>query len=140
MRAVTVEDADELATLDMKLFPDNCFNEHTLAKEIELGSGFVICDEFAIVAYMLLRGDSYLTDIMRLGVLPEFQGRGLGKQLLRHGIEQAENVMLTVHQENARALQLYSRHGFQIVGRLGNDCWVMGQRRGGRGHFIGVDR
>lgn len=141
MRAVTIDDADELASIEMKLFPDNCFNERTLAREIELGSGFVITDGWRIVAYVMLRGDRYLVDIMRLGVVPEFQGRGLGTQLLQHSAEQAEHAMLTVHAENKRALQLYSRHGFEIVGRLIGGHWVMGRtRRQQRGHyFIGLD-
>lgn len=142
MRPVTVDDADELATLEAELFPDNCLNEYTLAREISLGSGWCCTEAGGIVAYVLCRGNSYLVDIMRLGVLPAYQGRGLGTRLLRYAIEQAEHTMLTVLEENERALRLYRRHGFEIVGRLNGRGWVMGvtKRQGRGGHFIGLDR
>lgn len=141
MRSVTVHDADELAELEMKLFPDNCLNEFTLAREIALGSGWCFIEAGDIVAYMLCRGDSYLIDIMRLGVLPAYQGRGLGTQLLRCGINQAQHAMLTVLEGNERALRLYRRHGFEVVGRLNGYGWVMGvtKRLGRSSHLIGLD-
>ena len=143
MRPVTVEDSDELSLLEMDLFPDNCLNEYTLAREIDLGMGFVVTDNHKIVAYMLLRGNGYLMDIMRLGVLEKYQGQGLGTRLLRVGMQMAEQTMLTVEAKNERALRLYSRHGFQIVGRLlGDTAWVMGHKKRLRqsDYFIGLDR
>ena len=142
MLPVTAEVADELAALEMQLFPDNCLNEHTLAKELTYGQGFAVFDGRRIVAYMLCRGDDYLTDIMRLGVLPEYEGMGIGSSLLRRGISLAQYVMLTVSPENERALRLYRRHGFEIVGRLkDNSGWVMGltNRTGRDSYFIGLD-
>lgn len=138
MRPVTVDDADELAALDMQLFPENCLNEFTLAREIARGSGWCFVEAGDIVAYVLCRGNSYLIDIMRLGVLPAYQGRGLGKSLLKHAVAQAEQSMLTVLPENHRALRLYHQQGFEIVGRLNGHGWVMG-RKCSRGHFIGLD-
>lgn len=141
MRPVTVDDADELALLENQLFPENCLNEYTLAREIDMGSGWVIGEPGGIQAYMLCRGNSYLIDIMRLGVLPSFEGRGLGSQLLRQGIQQAEYAMLTVLPENERALRLYFRYGFELVGRLNGHGWVMGRtnRTGRDSYFIGLD-
>ena len=143
MRPVTVGDSDELAALEMQLFPENCLNEYTLAREIDLGQGFCITENELIVAYMLCRGSSYLTDIMRLGVHPDYQGLGFGKQLLRRGLELAEYVMLTVVPDNERALRLYRSHGFEYVGLLKDSSgWVMGAvSNSARGlHFIGLDR
>ena len=141
MRPVTIHDADELAGLEMQLFPDNCLNEYTLAQEIALGSGWCFCEAGDIVAYILCRGNTYLTDIMRLGVLPAWQGRRLGTELLQQAMSQAEYSMLTVLPENKHALRLYRRHGFEIVGRLSGYGWVMGAtRRSGRNaYFIGLD-
>ena len=143
MRPVTVEDSDELSLLEMDLFPDNCLNEYTLAREIDLGQGFIVTDNHKIVAYMLMRGDGYLMDIMRLGVVAGYQGQGLGTRLLRVGMQLAEQVMLTVETKNERALRLYDRHGFQIVGQLiGGSAWVMGFKKRLRrsDYFIGLDR
>lgn len=142
MRPVTVEDTDELSLLEMALFPDNCLNEYSLAREVELGGGLVVCDGQAIVAYMLWRGNGYLTDIMRLGVRPKYQGLGLGTMLLQQGVSLAEYVMLTVLAENDRALRLYHRYGFEIVGRLKGGSWVMGRANhpSRSNYFIGLDR
>lgn len=141
MRAVTVEDADELAELEMELFPESCLNEHSLAREIRLGGGLVVVEGGSIIAYMLHRGGARLADIIRLGVRPEHQGRGLGTWLLRQGLELAEEVMLTVLPTNTRALRLYRKHGFEIVGRLRTDnAWVMMATPGGRRHFSGRTR
>lgn len=141
MRPVTVHDADELAELEMKLFPDNCLNEYSLAREIALGSGWCFVEAGDIVAYMLCRSDRHLTDIMRLGVLPGYEGRGLGRALLQRGMNYSAYTMLTVAPENARALRLYHHMGFEIVGRLVNDSgWVMGKTHpDSRGYFIGLD-
>lgn len=126
MIPVTAEWADELAELEMVLFPENCLNEYTLARELTLGRGFAILDEGRIIAYMLLRGDEQLLDVIRLGVLPPYQGRGLGARLLRRALELSERVMLTVVPTNTKALRLYHRHGFEIVGLLkDNSGWVM---------------
>ncbi len=143
MRAVTTADAEEIAELEMKLFPENCFNEHTIAREIELGKGWCVVADSAIVAYVLCRGTERLLDIMRLGVLPRYQGMKLAVELLLRCILEAEHVMLTVHEENERALRLYRRNGFEVVGRLAEGHWVMGRTQnfnGQRLHFIGTDR
>lgn len=126
MIPVTAEWADELAELEMVLFPENCLNEYTLARELTLGKGFAILDEGHIIAYMLCRGDAQLLDVMRLGVLPPYQGRGMGTRLLRRALELSESVMLTVVPTNTRALRLYHRHGFEIIGLLKDSSgWVM---------------
>lgn len=137
-----MHDADELAELEMKLFPENCLNEFTLSGEIALGSGWCFVESGDIVAYVLCRGNSYLIDVMRLGVLPAYQRRGLGSKLLEQACSQASNVMLTVLAENQSALRLYRRKGFEIVGRLVGDAgWVMGMTNstGRDSYFIGLD-
>ena len=57
--------------------------------------------------------------IITIGVLPEYQGRGIGAQLLAHA-EQAmrqrgQVAKLTVRRSNARAIHLYERHGYKWV-------------------------
>ncbi len=143
MRAVTTADAEEIAELEMKLFPANCFNDHTIAKEIEAGKGWCVVEEGEIVAYVLCRGNDYLLDIMRLGVMQKHQGKKLGVELLLRCILEAEHVMLTVHEQNERALRLYRRNGFEVVGRLADGNWVMGRTQDfnrHRRHFIGIER
>lgn len=57
--------------------------------------------------------------VLGLGVVPRFQGNGLGKVALRHAIAILEKrgvaeVRLTVAETNTRALNLYQRHGFVL--------------------------
>jgi ribosomal protein S18 acetylase RimI-like enzyme len=78
---------------------------------------------FAVRGVMLAgikeaKADEYL--ISNLGVLPAAQGHGLGKHLLMHAEEQAHAAGLTkcalmVSPDNAHAIRLYKRTGYQIV-------------------------
>lgn len=127
MRRVTTDDADELAALDALLF-DNCFNEKTLAHEVAIGLGWVVTDQEKLLAYALVRDDGLVLDLIRLGVHPEHQGRGLGSSLLRTLLQQRRDVILTVRAQNTGALRLYLRHGFKVVGRLcvkEHQSWVL---------------
>jgi len=60
--------------------------------------------------------------VLGMGLLPEWRGRGLGERLMRQTLEAARafgfsRVELTVRAENARALALYRRVGFEVEGR-----------------------
>jgi mycothiol synthase len=57
-------------------------------------------------------------EIRLIGVLPQWRGRGLGRELLRWGVAQlrargAGRIQLSVEAENELALGLYRRAGFQ---------------------------
>ena len=57
-------------------------------------------------------------EVRLIGVLPEWRGRGLGRELLRWGVAHARRcgagvVRLSVEAENERALGLYRRNGFE---------------------------
>ena len=55
-----------------------------------------------------------------VGVDPAHQGRGLGAQLLRAGLDRADRDRLPAYLEasTARNRALYERHGFEVVGEL----------------------
>jgi len=64
-------------------------------------------------------GDEYF--VAHLAVLPAFQGQGIGRALLLHAERAAREVAigkvsLTVDLDNKRALSLYARSGYDIVG------------------------
>ncbi|HEY2916894.1 MAG TPA: GNAT family N-acetyltransferase [Candidatus Limnocylindrales bacterium] len=57
-------------------------------------------------------------EIWTIGVRPDRQGRGLGRELLRWGVERlrglgVRNVTLSVNSRNEHALALYEREGFE---------------------------
>ena len=75
-------------------------------------------------------------DIQTIGVLPRFEGRGIGRALLTELLGEArrrgaDTVMLEVRADNPRAQGLYTRFGFQQIHtrkkyyRDGVDAWVM---------------
>ena len=54
-----------------------------------------------------------------IALLPEYQGKGLGLELLKCGIETGyanglDNAMLVVNSENDKALGLYNKAGFEL--------------------------
>lgn len=110
----------------MELFPDNCLNETSIELELHAGYGLVVYspEEQALLGYAIARRSHELNDLLRLGVRPSHQGLGLGETLLLAMLREPGSMMLTVRKDNARALRLYRKHGFDIVGHV-QDAWVM---------------
>lgn len=112
LRYATVKDAIDIAELEKQVFPDTCLNEHSCKREIANGRCWIADGQ----GYALTRWGTELIDILRLGVLPEQQGKGVGTYLLRNIILRADlPVILTVRKDNARAISLYRKHGFKPV-------------------------
>ncbi|HWQ51096.1 MAG TPA: GNAT family N-acetyltransferase [Terriglobales bacterium] len=64
--------------------------------------------------YTLTREAGGETELLRIAVLPEFRGRGYGRELLR-GVK-APDMYLEVRAGNAAARALYEKEGFSQVG------------------------
>jgi len=61
--------------------------------------------------------------LAHLGVLPQFEGLGLGRQLLQWAEDRGRaaglgKITLTVDADNVRAIRLYERAGFSISGTV----------------------
>ncbi|MQA05796.1 MAG: ribosomal-protein-alanine N-acetyltransferase [Streptosporangiales bacterium] len=80
-------------------------------------------------------------DVLTLAVHPDEQGHGWGTRLLRSLLDEAHrrrcaNVLLEVRGDNAPALALYERHGFERISVRrgyyadGDDAIVMRRRAG----------
>jgi len=121
MRALTTQDATELAQLEIRLFPDNCLNETTLRNEISRGVGWAILDnqgQLAGYALGVFSEASQLFDLLRLGVVPGHRRQGHGRALLRAATTSFPRCMLTVAAENQAARTLYHNEGFKLLGVL----------------------
>jgi len=115
IRRIQETDAARIAELDAELFPDICWNENTICKEIRIGWGLAALDpKGRIIAFLLARLDGQMTDITRIGVAKKFQRRGFGGALLRAAIDVVEGgpMMLTVRKDNEAAKLLYMKEGF----------------------------
>ena len=88
------------------------------------GVGFVIMTEVA-------PGQAHLAQV---ATLPTYQGQGVGRGLLRHGLSQLaalgfDALSLIVSRDNARASRFYQRLGFQPVLAFPVFVWEGGPAR-----------
>ncbi|WHT49539.1 GNAT family N-acetyltransferase [Sporosarcina thermotolerans] len=59
-----------------------------------------------------------MLNIGTLALIPEYQGKGLGRQLLRKALEFGNSIglpktVLSANAENERAVNLYTKEGFK---------------------------
>ncbi len=70
--------------------------------------------------------EAHSGNIFGLGILPEYRGRGYGKDLLQAllaRIPADKKIYLQVSSRNAAAFQLYQKAGFQIIAQ--QDFWLL---------------
>ena len=88
---------------------------------------FVAVDDGRVVGWCDVNPKTHETlrhsGVLGMGVAASHRGQGLGAALLRATIEAASargirRVELVVRADNAAAIALYERHGFELEGRL----------------------
>ena len=116
----------------MQLYIDKNFSQERLSVEmLDPGSTFwFVCSVDKPVAYLKVNTGNSQTElrnndcleIERIYVLQSFQGKGIGKFLCQKAFEMARQRKLTfvwlgVWAENSKAIQFYSRLGFEAFDR-----------------------
>ncbi|HGF4942334.1 TPA: N-acetyltransferase, partial [Vibrio parahaemolyticus] len=86
---------------------ENMRNIYIPASEV-----FVYEIESKIVGFYAL----YESTLAAIFVFPEFQVKGIGKQLLSHAKAQRAILSLSVYKENQASYQFYLSQGFAVVG------------------------
>ncbi len=124
MRIALKEDLEDLERLEIALFPENCFNEYSLAIELDHGKCWVEERDGKVVAYLLARIIGDLVDVLRVGVLPGYRRSGIADRLMNVAMREAPNTMLMVRKNNPGAIKLYLQLGFEIDGQT-EDSWTM---------------
>lgn len=85
----------------------------------------VLRDGILVGYFCLCREDGKL-ELDSLFVLPPFRGQGIGTEILRKCMREADvPVFLFVFRENTRAAALYRRMGFRIVKEAGKNRYIM---------------
>ncbi len=129
---MTWRDIAVLADLDAALFGDDAWAEPTWWAElagrprrdyvvaVAVAPGVAGVESGSVVGYAGLDHGGDVADVMTVAVLPAWRGRGLGDVLLEDLVRRAEGrgataLMLEVRADNAAALRLYGRHGFERV-------------------------
>lgn len=57
----------------------------------------------------------YENNLAAIFVHPEFQGKGIGKQLISHAKKQKVSLTLSVYKENEDSYQFYLSQGFTVI-------------------------
>ena len=84
-----IEDRQALVTLEQEIFPEDPWTTGMIAQELSSGRSvyFGVCVNDDAVAAPVLCGYAGIAlgidaDVMTMGVLPDFRGRGLGRVLM----------------------------------------------------------
>ena len=103
--------------------PERGDNKEIIKTTISMGGALIVMEE---IATGRVSGTSWMTyDGRRIllhhfGILPELQGNGLSKILLRHSLDFVKQkgcqVKLEVHSTNYKAINLYEKFGFRHLG------------------------
>lgn len=116
---------------NMKAYTDMAYNREQLLAEInDAGSEhYFLCDGEKKIGFLKLNTAEVQSDIhdpesleiQRIYIDQDYQGRGLGAQLLHFTMERAKAlhlkyIWLGVWEKNPDAIRFYQRHGYEIIG------------------------
>jgi ribosomal-protein-alanine N-acetyltransferase len=97
------------------------WTEETFERCLKMGyKGWVIEEKSIVHGFIILAFQVGEAHIMNLCVHPDFQRRGLGRQLLEYALQtakeyQAHAAFLEVRRSNQPAIQLYENMGFVLI-------------------------
>ena len=119
-------DLDRCAELERQLFVgDDPWRVEAFASELDSGCHYVAARvDGVLVGYAglaLLGRPPYLeAEVHTIGVAPDHQRRGIGRNLLRallaHADAHAATTYLEVRTDNDTAIELYRSEGFEVLG------------------------
>jgi ribosomal-protein-alanine N-acetyltransferase len=126
LRGMSKRDMPGVMALERELFPDDAWTPEMFATELAQSTSrrlyLVAEEENALIGYagMMFTGGPQ-ADVVTLAVDPAHWGHGTGTALLTALLDKARDrgcaeVLLEVREDNPRARELYSRHGFTEVG------------------------
>jgi putative acetyltransferase len=78
---------------------------------IPLSENYVFSDNGVIRGFFSLQEDT----LAAIFVSPNFQGKGVGRQLMDKAKSLRRKLNLTVYRENPKSIQFYSKCGFTII-------------------------
>lgn len=124
LRPATLEDIEEIAFLELELFPDEAWTVFQLAEEVEhplrryVVAVSVPAGELLGYAGTMVAGDA--ADLHTIGTA--HPGHGIGRALLawcedRAAEAGAHEMLLEVREDNERARAVYARAGYEPIAR-----------------------
>lgn len=133
-RPLTLDDLPRLVELESELFGDGAWSRWMLREELTGPARFYVGVDLPVagadddvpgaatlVGYAGTWTDGIDSQIMTVGVARSHQGLGLGRLLLDTLLEheraqRTQQVFLEVRVDNARAIEMYERAGFERLG------------------------
>lgn len=131
-------DVEAVAALERELFADDPWSAEAFWSElagVPATRHYVVAtdgeadgnadgdpDDGTLLGYAGLMAVAGQADVQTIAVAPTAQGRGVGARLLEELLAEADRrdepaVLLEVRADNAAALRLYERHGFERLAR-----------------------
>ncbi len=108
--------------VDMEKYHKEYYNNKTLNQSFKDKIGFIGIGGDKTIGYLIAleKQDREQFYINSLYILPDYQGRGIGKQLLEIAIQKAkllgyDKVWLDVMSGNTKAINWYKRQGFVFI-------------------------
>ncbi len=128
LRTMVPADIDFITALDAQLFGVDCWPRYMFEDELARPETrrYIIAEvpdgvgDLQIAGYAGLMCMAPVGDIQTIGVLPEFEGRGIARAMMADLIAEAvlrgaQKMMLEVSSANPRAQDLYRRYGFEHI-------------------------
>ena len=126
IREMTESDIQEIAELEKECFSEP-WSEDSLKDELinETARFYVLRDNKKLLGYIganNICGEVYITNVAVKGT---YRGKGYGKKLVNHLVQQSELekalfVTLEVRESNENAIKLYEKCGFKKIGERKN--------------------
>lgn len=120
-RPMVEDDIDRIIRIERAAYPYPWIRENFVDCLIAGYSCWVVEGGGEIIGYSILMAGAGEGHILNCCVSPAWQGRGVGRELMRRLIENAsvhelEYLFLEVRPSNPRAIALYDGLGFETVG------------------------
>ncbi len=119
-----------ITVLTRKFFPYTGFNMEMISKRLRNRSVHYLVALYKgyTAGFIDFKENAKSIKIMGLAVIPELQGKGIGKKLILEALEFAvrkgkEVVYLLVAMENSIAIRMYEEFGFRRKGKLERKIW-----------------
>ncbi len=139
LRELAFDDIETVSQLEYELFPTDAWPLQMFYAEFFQPDTrrYIVAEvEGEAVGYAGLMVIDTTADIQTIGVLPRFEGQGIGRAMFTELLAEArlrgaDTVLLEVRADNPRAQKLYTGFGFEQIHtrrkyyRDGGDAWVM---------------
>ncbi len=114
-----IDDIEEVFRLNRALF-DEFWSKDVMLQSLQVGYDLYLCrDGQELIAYLLSQDILFETQVMQIGVKPEYRRRGIAKKLMQMLMEEKKDmdvVMLEVRASNTGSQAFYAQLGFTEVG------------------------